>query len=134
MITSTPIHPQANGQVESSNKIITNNLKKKLGAKKGKWVEEISFVLWANRTTPKNAIGQTSFSMVFGTEAVILAEMVSPTSRSSVQNLETNDQDLVDDLDTINELMDFVKFCIVAYQQRIIKSYNKNARVRRFSW
>ncbi|XP_076926972.1 uncharacterized protein LOC143590353 [Bidens hawaiensis] len=29
MITSTPVHPQANGQEESLNKIIVNNLKKK---------------------------------------------------------------------------------------------------------
>ena len=36
MITSTPVQPQANGQAESSNKIIINNLKKKLGSKKGK--------------------------------------------------------------------------------------------------
>jgi len=34
MITSTPVHPRANGQAESSNKIIVNNLKKKLGEKK----------------------------------------------------------------------------------------------------
>lgn len=34
MITSTPVHPQANGQAESSNKIIVNNLKKRLAKKK----------------------------------------------------------------------------------------------------
>ena len=45
MITSTPVHPQANGQAESSNKIIINNLKKKLGSKKGKWAEELPYVL-----------------------------------------------------------------------------------------
>ncbi|KAI3761737.1 hypothetical protein L1987_52158 [Smallanthus sonchifolius] len=45
MITSTPVHPQANGQAESSNKIIINNLKKRLGAKKGRWAEELPFAL-----------------------------------------------------------------------------------------
>ncbi|XP_076895315.1 uncharacterized protein LOC143547902 [Bidens hawaiensis] len=34
LITSTPVHPQADGQAESSNKITVNNLKKKLGTKK----------------------------------------------------------------------------------------------------
>ncbi|XP_052622309.1 uncharacterized protein LOC128127684 [Lactuca sativa] len=33
IITSTPIHPQANGQTESNNKIIVNNLKKRLDKK-----------------------------------------------------------------------------------------------------
>lgn len=30
MTNSTPIHPQGNGQAESSNRIIVNNLKKRL--------------------------------------------------------------------------------------------------------
>ena len=63
MITSTPVHPQANGQAESSNKINVNNLKKILKEKKGKWAKELPFVLWADRTTSKNATGQTPFAM-----------------------------------------------------------------------
>ncbi|XP_076890175.1 uncharacterized protein LOC143541137 [Bidens hawaiensis] len=57
MITCIPVHPQANGQAESSNKIIVNNLKNNLGTKKGKWAKELSFVLWADQTTSKNATG-----------------------------------------------------------------------------
>ena len=53
MMTSTPIHPQANGQVESSNKIIVNNLKKRLDEKKRRWAEELPFVLWVDKTTSK---------------------------------------------------------------------------------
>ena len=90
MITSTPVHPQANGQAESSNKIIVNNLKKKLGQKKGKWAEELPFVLWADRTTSKNATGQTPFSLVFGAEAMIPTEMVMPTARKHLQDGGTN--------------------------------------------
>ncbi|KAK1413129.1 hypothetical protein QVD17_34896 [Tagetes erecta] len=63
MITSTLVHPQANGQAESNNNIIINNLKKKLGSKKWKWAEELPYVLWADISTPKNAIGQTPFSL-----------------------------------------------------------------------
>ncbi|KAD5960505.1 hypothetical protein E3N88_11977 [Mikania micrantha] len=111
MITSTPVHPQANGQAESSNKIIIHNLKKKLGSKKGKWAEELPFVLWADRTTTKNATDQTPFSLVYGSEAVLPTEM---------------------DLDTIDELMDIARIRMAMYQQNIAKSYNKNIRIRRF--
>ncbi|XP_070014735.1 uncharacterized protein [Nicotiana sylvestris] len=38
-ITSTPYHPVSNGQAESTNKVIINNLKKKLEESKGKWPE-----------------------------------------------------------------------------------------------
>ncbi|KAK1431700.1 hypothetical protein QVD17_08256 [Tagetes erecta] len=60
---------------------------KKLGSKKGKWAEELPYVLWADRTTPKNATGQTPFSLVFGAEAVIPTEMVIPTARTSIRDV-----------------------------------------------
>ncbi|XP_023736780.1 uncharacterized protein LOC111884695 [Lactuca sativa] len=59
MIMSTHVHPQANGQAESINKIIVNNLKKRLGKKKGRWAEELRFVIWVDRTTSKITTGQT---------------------------------------------------------------------------
>lgn len=66
LVKSTPRYPQANWQAESSNKIIINNLKKRLTAHKGKWVEELPWVLWADRTTPKISTGQTPSSLVYG--------------------------------------------------------------------
>ncbi|KAJ0433317.1 putative nucleotidyltransferase, Ribonuclease H [Helianthus annuus] len=132
MITSTPVHPQANGQVESSNKIIINNLKKKLGSKKGKWAEELPYVLWADRTTPKNATGQTPFSLVFGAEAVIPTEMVIPTVRTSARDPEENAAILAQDLDTIEEIRDLARVRMASYQQRMAGAYNKNVRIRKF--
>ena len=132
MVTSTPVHPQANGQAESSNKIIVNNLKKKLGEKKGKWAEELTFALWADRTTSKNATGQTPFSLVFGTEAMLPTEMVMHTARKHLRDATTNSEALLQDLETMDELRDAAKLRMAAYQQRIAKAYNKNIRIRRF--
>ena len=42
---STLGHPQANRQVEAANKMIKNNLKKKLEQLKGAWVDELPMVL-----------------------------------------------------------------------------------------
>ncbi|XP_076926297.1 uncharacterized protein LOC143589417 [Bidens hawaiensis] len=125
-MTSTPVHSQANGQAEESNKIISNNLKKKLGMKKGKWAEEQPYVLWEDRTTPKNATGQTAFSLVFGAEAVIPTEMVYPIARTSIRDPQTNNENLVQDLDTMEELRDQERFRMAAYQQKIAGTYNKN--------
>ncbi|KAD4586597.1 hypothetical protein E3N88_24198 [Mikania micrantha] len=132
MITSTPVHPQANGQAESSNKIIINNLKKKLGSKKGKWAEELSFILWADRITTKNATCQTPFSLVFGYEVVLPTKKIIPTARTSLQTIEANNEVLSQDIDTIDESRDIAKIRMAAYQQKIAKSYNKNIRIRRF--
>ena len=46
-ILSTPYHPCANGQAESTNKNIIQKLKKKLESTKGKWREILPEVLWA---------------------------------------------------------------------------------------
>nr|XP_023872226.1 uncharacterized protein LOC111984835 [Quercus suber] len=42
---STPTYPQRNGQVKAANKVIVNELKKRLDDAKEKWVEELSHVL-----------------------------------------------------------------------------------------
>ncbi|XP_074298921.1 uncharacterized protein LOC141629899 [Silene latifolia] len=65
----------SNGQAESSNKIVMNNLKRRLEDIGGNWADELPFVLWSNRTTPKVATGQTPFSLVYGAEAVIPSEV-----------------------------------------------------------
>ena len=49
---STSAYPQGNGQAEAVNKVIVSGLKKRLDDEKGKWVEELSHVLWTYRTTP----------------------------------------------------------------------------------
>ncbi|XP_065629196.1 uncharacterized protein LOC112040990 [Quercus suber] len=68
---STPSYSQGNGQAEAVNKVIVSGLKKRLDDVKGKWVEELPHVLWAYRTTPRRSIGETPFSMTYGSEAVI---------------------------------------------------------------
>ena len=42
---STPAYPQGNEQAEVVNKVIVNGLKKRLDDAKGKWVEELPYVL-----------------------------------------------------------------------------------------
>ena len=50
---STPADLQGNGQPEAINKVVVNELKKRLDNAKGKWIEELSHVLWTYRTTPR---------------------------------------------------------------------------------
>ena len=42
---SIPAYPQENGQAEAVNKVIVNGLKKRLDNAKGKWVDELPYVL-----------------------------------------------------------------------------------------
>ena len=72
---STLAYPQSNGQAEAINKTILNGLKKRLDGVKGRWAKDLPNVLWAYRTTPKRSIGENSFSLTYGAEAMILDEV-----------------------------------------------------------
>ncbi|XP_048489837.1 uncharacterized protein LOC125491796 [Beta vulgaris subsp. vulgaris] len=72
-------HPQANGQVEAFNKILSAEIKKKLDNARGLWVEELQLVLWSIRTTAKNSTGETQFMLVYGSEVILPIEVEEPT-------------------------------------------------------
>ena len=56
-------------------------------------MDELSHVLWAHHTTIKVSNGDTPFSLVYGTEAVIPAEIGMPTIRTTEVNVTTNDDE-----------------------------------------
>ncbi|GJY71253.1 reverse transcriptase domain-containing protein [Tanacetum coccineum] len=96
-------HPQTNGLVERANRSLGEGIKARLDRHKGRWVEELSHVLWAHRTTIKVSTGDTPFSLVYGTEAVIPAEIGMPTIRTAEVNIATNDDERRIDLDILEE-------------------------------
>ncbi|XP_050257778.1 uncharacterized protein LOC126702949 [Quercus robur] len=72
---SSPAHPQANEQVEVTNRSLFKIIKTRLDGANGVWPEELSSVLWAYRTTTKTPTRETSFQLAYGSEAVIPAEV-----------------------------------------------------------
>ena len=100
---SISAYPQGNGQAETVNKVIVNGLKKRLDDAKGRWVEELSHVLWAYRTIPGRSTGETLFLMSYGAEVVILIEMGFPTLRTQSFNHSHNEELLEKSLDLIEE-------------------------------
>ena len=74
-----------------------------LDDKKGRWAEELPHVLWMYRTIPRRLIGETSFSMTYGVEAVIPLETGFPTLRTSLFNPSSNNELLEKSLDFIDE-------------------------------
>ena len=100
---STPAYSQKNGQVEAVNKVIVSGLKKRLDNAKGKWVEDLPYVFWTYRITPRKSTGETSFLMTYGAEAVIPLETRFPTLRTSSFAPNNNDMLLKKSLDLIEE-------------------------------
>ncbi|GKF73585.1 reverse transcriptase domain-containing protein, partial [Tanacetum coccineum] len=76
-------HPQANGLVERANRSLGEGIKARLDEKSKDWIEELPHILWAHRTMIKSSNGETPFSLTYGMEAVIPAEIGMPTLRTA---------------------------------------------------
>ena len=132
-IYSSPAYPQSNGQVEVVNKVIVNGLKRRLESAKGNWAEELPNFLWAYRTTPQRSTRETPFSLMYGAEAVIPAEVNLCSTQVSEFNMSQNDSMPIECLDLIEEYRDTATIRLVEYQQKLARCYNQDIRVREFS-
>nr|GEW61442.1 hypothetical protein [Tanacetum cinerariifolium] len=75
-----------NGAVERANKSLLRGIKTRLKKGGSAWAKEVPNVLWAHRTIKKTKNGETPFSLTYGTEAVIPAEIGMPTHKTSSVN------------------------------------------------
>ena len=123
-------HPQSNGQAEAANKQVLNGLKKKVEHLKGKWVDELASVLWSLRTTVKESTRHTPFSLVYGTEAVLLTEMIVHTIYIGVFDQEANEEAMKLSLDLIDEKRDAARDNLAIYQNRMKRVYNRSVHER----
>ena len=102
--------------MEAVNKTIKTTLKTKLSNLKGAWADELPNVLWAYRTTARNATGETPFSLAFGTKAVLPAEIGIPTYRTQHFEFDHNESNLKAELDLLKERRDVARLRTAAYQ------------------
>nr|XP_009792938.1 PREDICTED: uncharacterized protein LOC104239899 [Nicotiana sylvestris] len=131
-ILSTPYHPCTNGQAESTNKTIIQNLKKRLEGVKGRWREIFHEVLWAYRTTPKSSTGEMPFSLVYDAEALIPVEVREPTSIVRHITESSNNEAMAIALELLDENQEASLVRIAAQKQRIERYYNKRTNLRHF--
>ncbi|XP_070015282.1 uncharacterized protein [Nicotiana sylvestris] len=81
---STPYRPKANGAVEADNKNIKKILRKIVQGS-SQWHEKLPFALLGYRTTIRTSVGATPYLLVYGTEAVIPAEVEIPSIQIVVE-------------------------------------------------
>jgi len=62
--TSTPYHPQANGQVEVTNRALEGILTKVVSSNKKDWADILVEATWAYNTTWKTTTGFTPYELV----------------------------------------------------------------------
>ncbi|XP_015167186.1 uncharacterized protein [Solanum tuberosum] len=123
-----------NGAVEAANKNIKKILRKMIDNRRG-WHEMFPYALLGYRTTVRTSVGATPYLLVYGTEAVIPAEVEVPSLRI-IQEAELSDADWVrkriDQLTLIDEKRMVVVCHGQLYRQRMIRAFHKKVRARIF--
>lgn len=71
----TLYYAQPNGQVEAVDKVIIGLIKKHVGKKPKNWHKTLEQILWAYRTSPKDATKSTPIRMTFGHDVVLPVEI-----------------------------------------------------------
>ncbi|GJZ29109.1 reverse transcriptase domain-containing protein [Tanacetum coccineum] len=103
-------------------------IKDRLDERSKRWMEELSYVLWAHRTMIKSSNGDTPFLLTYGTEAVILAEIGMPTLRTAEVNLEENKEALEINLDLLEERREHAAIREAKSKAKIERYYNSKVR------
>ncbi|GKA95096.1 reverse transcriptase domain-containing protein, partial [Tanacetum coccineum] len=125
-------HPQANGLVERANKTLMEGIKARLGRQRAGWVNELPNVLWAHRTSLKQSNGETPFSLTYGSEAVIPAEIGMPTHRTMMIREDENENKMRLNIDLLQERKEAVTIRESKYKTKMEQYYNQKVRPMSF--
>ncbi|XP_027773710.1 uncharacterized protein K02A2.6-like [Solanum pennellii] len=131
---SSPYRPKANGAVEAANKNIKKILRKMVQSSR-QWHEKLPFALLGYRTTVRTSVGATPYSLVYGTEAVMPAEIEIPSLRNIVEAEIDDDEWIKTRLEQLGLIYEkrLTSVCHgQLYQKRIERAYNKRVRPRHF--
>ena len=123
-------HPRANGQVERANGMILEALRKKVFDKNekfaGKWIKELSYVVWSLRTQPSRALhGNTPFFMVYGSEAVLPADLRFGAPRLVFESIAEAEATSLEDIDVLEEERLNTVIQSARYQQTLRRYHDK---------
>ncbi|KAL2232853.1 UNVERIFIED_CONTAM: hypothetical protein Sindi_1465300 [Sesamum indicum] len=94
------------------------------------WSDELLGVLWAYRTTPRTSTGETPFSLVYGSKAVIPAEIGEESQRSVSFDPERNGEQRAFDLDIVEEKRDAARVRMLHHKSLMLRGHNKNLKPR----
>ena len=129
---SSSAHPQANGQVEVTNRSLLKIIKTRLEGAKGIWPDELPSVLWAYRKTARTSTGETPFRLAYGSEAVIPAKVGLTSYRMENYDKSKNDEAIRLQLNLVDEVRVTAEQRLARYQNLMAKHYNSKVRHRDF--
>ena len=125
-------HPQSNGQAERANGLNLSGIKPQLveplQRAPGAWVEELPAVLWSLRTTPNRSTGFTPFFLVYGSEAIIPADVEFDSPRHALYTTAESKEAREDGVDLKEEACMLALSRSAIYQQKLWHYRSKKIR------
>jgi len=119
-------HPQSIGAVERENDIIFSGIKKNITEQpKGKWVDELTKVIWSHNTTESRETKFTPFKLLYSEEAMTPEELQHGSYRT-----EAPDEDIKPTIDTIEAIKTQASINLGRYQKETRIWRNKKVRPR----
>jgi hypothetical protein len=118
--------------------MILDALRKKVFDKseklEGKWIRELPYVVWSLRTQPSRALhGNTPFFMVYGSEAVLPADLIFRAPRLTFKSIAEAEATRLEDVDILEEERLNVVIQSARYQQTLRRYHNKAVQHRSFA-
>ena len=101
---STPYYPQANGQVESTNKTLEGIITKTVAMNRKNWEEKLKEALWAYQITWKDTTGFTPYQLVYGKDVMLPIEFQIHTFKLDADLLIDLDQAQNERIQQLNQL------------------------------
>ncbi|KAL0319761.1 UNVERIFIED_CONTAM: hypothetical protein Sradi_5237600 [Sesamum radiatum] len=84
------------------------------------------------RTTPRGLTDESPFALVYGTEAIIPAELGVPSHRIMHFSENHNNELLKENLDLLEELREIAFIRVQRYKTIMINAYNRRVKAQRF--
>ena len=88
--------------------------------------------MWAYRMTPRRSTGETPFSLTYGAEAVIPAEVNMCSARIDGFDPVQNELMMVERLDLLEEYREAAVIRLAEYQQKLAQHYNRDVKTIEF--
>ena len=83
--TSSPYHPQANEQVDSTNTVIEAILTKTIQSSHTDWEDRLPKALWAYRTSWRTTTGYTPYKLLYEKQVLLAIEFQLKTFRMATK-------------------------------------------------
>jgi hypothetical protein len=100
----------------------------------GKWIRELPYVVWSLRTQPSRAMhGNTSFLMVYGSEAVLPADLIFGALRLTFESIAEAEATRLEDIDVLEDERLKVVIQTARYQQTLRRYHDNAVRHRSFA-